>query len=94
MLTKRTLLAGIAVGSATFAALRLRTTTAARADETFEVTHSDAEWRKLLTPVQYAVLRQADTERPFTSELLHQSNETILNAANKLDAKDFEKNLR
>jgi peptide-methionine (R)-S-oxide reductase len=81
VLTKRTLLAGIAVGSATFAALRLRTTTAARADETFEVTHSDAEWRKLLTPVQYAVLRQADTERPFTSELLHETRRGIFGCA-------------
>jgi peptide-methionine (R)-S-oxide reductase len=38
----------------------------------FEVTHSDAEWRKLLTPEQYAVLRQSDTERPYTSPLLHE----------------------
>jgi len=38
----------------------------------FEVTHSDAEWRKLLTPEQYAVLRQSDTERPFSSPLLHE----------------------
>jgi peptide-methionine (R)-S-oxide reductase len=36
----------------------------------FEVTHSEAEWRKLLTPDQFAVLRQAATERPFTSPLL------------------------
>lgn len=36
---------------------------------TFEVTHSDAEWRKLLTPTQYAVLRQERTERPFSSPL-------------------------
>ena len=40
--------------------------------ETFEVTYSDAEWRKRLTPVQYSVLRQSDTERPFTSPLLHE----------------------
>ena len=40
-----------------------------RAAEDFEVTHSDAEWRKLLTPAQYAVLRKADTERAFTSPL-------------------------
>ncbi|MET0279658.1 MAG: peptide-methionine (R)-S-oxide reductase MsrB [Steroidobacteraceae bacterium] len=37
---------------------------------TFEVTLSDAEWHKRLTPMQYAVLREADTERPFTSPLL------------------------
>ena len=38
----------------------------------FEVTRSDAEWRKLLLPEQYSVLRQSGTERPFTSPLLHE----------------------
>ena len=42
------------------------------AGETFEVTRSDAEWRKLLTPAQYAVLRKSSTERPFSSPLLHE----------------------
>lgn len=42
----------------------------AGAAQSFEVTHSDAEWRKLLTAAQYAVLRQEATERPFTSRLL------------------------
>jgi peptide-methionine (R)-S-oxide reductase len=37
--------------------------------ETFEVTHTEAEWRKLLTADQFAVLRQDGTERPFTSPL-------------------------
>jgi|HubBroStandDraft_1064217.scaffolds.fasta_scaffold00162_22 peptide-methionine (R)-S-oxide reductase len=42
------------------------------ADETFEVTHTDADWQKLLTPDQFAVLRRSATERPFTSPLLHE----------------------
>jgi peptide-methionine (R)-S-oxide reductase len=43
---------------------------AASAAETFEVTRTDGEWRKSLTPIQYSVLRQSATERPFTSPLL------------------------
>jgi len=31
--------------------------------KTYPVTHSDAEWRKILTPEQYQVLRQHGTER-------------------------------
>jgi peptide-methionine (R)-S-oxide reductase len=37
--------------------------------ETFEVSLSEAEWRARLTGPQYAVLREADTESPFTSTL-------------------------
>jgi len=32
-------------------------------EKTYPVTHSDAEWRKILTPEQYQVLRQHGTER-------------------------------
>ena len=39
---------------------------------TFEVTHTPEEWRKLLTPEQYAVLREQDTERAFTSPLYNE----------------------
>ncbi|WP_159914665.1 peptide-methionine (R)-S-oxide reductase MsrB [Pantoea sp. 18069] len=35
----------------------------------FAVTRTDEEWRKLLTPPQYATLRKGQTERPFTSAL-------------------------
>ena len=71
MITKRFALAG---GAASLAVTLGSSfwSSAAKAAEVFEVTHTDAEWRKLLTTEQYAVLRQAATERPFTSPLLHE----------------------
>ena len=42
------------------------------AEKVFEVTHAEAEWRKLLTPEQFAVLRRSGTERAFTSALLEE----------------------
>lgn len=35
----------------------------------FEVTKSDAEWKKLLSPEAYDVLRHEGTEAPYTSPL-------------------------
>ena len=37
------------------------------------VTHTDAEWHKILNEDQFAVLRQEATERPFSSPLLHET---------------------
>ena len=53
----------------------------ARATEVFAVTHSDDEWRKLLTPDQFAILRQSATERPFTSPLLHETRSGLFGCA-------------
>jgi peptide-methionine (R)-S-oxide reductase len=54
---------------------------AAPAAEKFEVTHSEAEWRKLLAPEQYAVLRQDGTERAFTSPLLNEHRRGVFACA-------------
>jgi peptide-methionine (R)-S-oxide reductase len=47
----------------------------------FEVTLTDAEWKKKLSPQQYAVLRQADTERPGTSPLLKEHRKGTFSCA-------------
>ncbi len=44
----------------------------ARATETFAVTHTDAEWQKLLSPEAYQVLRHEGTEAPESSPLDHE----------------------
>jgi peptide-methionine (R)-S-oxide reductase len=37
-----------------------------------KVTKSEQEWRELLSPEAYAVLRQAGTEAPFTGRYVHE----------------------
>jgi peptide-methionine (R)-S-oxide reductase len=40
--------------------------------EQFPVTKSDEDWRRILTPAQYAVLREHATERPGSCALLQE----------------------
>jgi len=64
------LLAGVASALAgLFGAVTRRADAAEKKAEVFEVTRSDDEWRALLGPNRYAVLRHEATERPFSSPL-------------------------
>lgn len=47
----------------------------------FEVTKTEAEWKAMLTPEQFAVLREENTEAPNTSPLLNEHGKGIFACA-------------
>jgi peptide-methionine (R)-S-oxide reductase len=59
--------AGAVVAAIAATTVCARSATASPGD--FEVTHTDAEWRQLLSADQYDVLRRAGTEMPYSSPL-------------------------
>ena len=48
---------------------------------TFAVTHTDAEWHQLLGPQQYEILRNAGTERPYSSPLNDEHRSGVFSCA-------------
>jgi peptide-methionine (R)-S-oxide reductase len=54
---------------------------AAAGTEHFDVVKTDEEWRRLLTPTQYAVLRQQATEPPGSSPLDRETRHGQYNCA-------------
>jgi len=43
----------------------------------FKITKTEAEWKAELTPEEFYILREAGTERPFSSELLANKKEGV-----------------
>ncbi len=84
-LTRRRVLLGTATLGALAGGVSLLNSTASGAPSTssgtFEVSHTDAEWRQLLTPQQYSVLRTASTETPFSSPLNDEHRSGIFGCA-------------
>lgn len=42
-----------------------------------KLSKTNAQWKKILTPAQYNILREEGTEQPFTSELLNEKREGV-----------------
>ena len=61
--------------------------------KTYAVARSDAEWRKLLTPEQFHMLREQGAERPGASALVHETRPGTF-ACSGCDAPLFESTMK
>ncbi len=73
MMNRRSLLqaGGLLLGTSALTLLVKANTATASNDSNFEIMRTEEEWRELLTPQQFRVLRQHGTERAGTSPLNH-----------------------
>jgi len=73
--TRRTFVAAASAGVAALPLLGACGSGPARARDNFPVSKSAAEWRKQLSKAEYDVLREAGTERAYTSPLNEEKRE-------------------
>lgn len=69
LLSRRTLLGTVGFGVVATTVTLLTGGQESAQAASYPVTLTPAQWKKKLNPQQYAVLREASTERPFTSPL-------------------------
>lgn len=77
--TRRGILGAGAGLCAAAAAWPVRAGSVAKGD--FPVSHSEREWREMLTEAEYHVLREAGTERAFTSPLNDEKRRGVFHCA-------------
>lgn len=75
------LISGAALAVLAAAGAIARPARASKSGETFEISRTDAEWRGLLSKERYRILRQEDTERPFSSALNSEKRNGIFHCA-------------
>ena len=71
----------VAAGCGAAAVVIGQASSSANAAQRFEITRTDAQWRRLLGPQRYYILRQAGTERAGTSPLLNEHRRGVFTCA-------------
>jgi peptide-methionine (R)-S-oxide reductase len=77
-MTRRDLLLGTA---SCFAGKAWILEAVAASNDAFEIVRTEAEWRRLLTPAQFAVLREKETERAGSSRLVREKRRGTFHCA-------------
>lgn len=76
----------LGLSAATAGGLILFAVGATAAPTHFQISHSPADWKRLLGAQRYHILREAGTEPPFTSPLLNEHRKGIFNCAGCAEA--------
>lgn len=78
-ISRRNLLAWLGAGAAM--PIMAACGSPASAQQNFRIRHSEAEWRRLLSPAAFRVLREEGTERAFTSPLNNEHRRGMFHCA-------------